>query len=321
MPPLPGAQTCEEVLKVGEATCRLDFWQAMDACTSETLAPKDSFKTPQCITASAKATQDCETSLAPCPPEKTAAVAHKLRAEIMHNPADIAQEDTAQSAPAGSGFHIDIKPVGSEGDAAGSGTTSLAATAVPAVVPSAGGKKFDEHKLADLFKEQMDETSEEEDEAPSKSELGVLQKLAEHEKKKANKNFPEIDTGFLQKITTAKEVAAIAREEEAVEPLTEDPKLSKRARKELKMGSTDWSESLPETLRSEHDDLRGLTQLVHEITHKESEDEVDEDYDNYADALDFDIDPSFGEKEEMKRVSGKLKIPDEVGDFLNQFGA
>jgi len=88
MPRLPGAPGCAAALKVGEATCRLEYWKAVDKCTSETLSNKEAFATKQCKDAQAHATKACMAALSSCSPADAAAEARRLGNAIMihHDP-------------------------------------------------------------------------------------------------------------------------------------------------------------------------------------------------------------------------------------------
>jgi hypothetical protein len=273
MPPLPPGSSCADVLKLGEAACRLHFWQAMDACTSETLAPKEALQAPACVSVTAQATKLCEDSLDRCGAEKATTEAKRLRTEIMQDPNEGSAQapNTPPAAP--------VPPVASSAAVSpasptGSAPATLAATTLT------HDNVIDEKKLAAYMKEQMQQTSVLEDLVQDNGESGVSN-------------------------------------EDAVEPLSEGPKLSKKAKHDFQTAASEWTSShkAKDGWNSEHDDLSDLSQLVHEIKKTGPVDEFDED--DYADGLSFDITP----KEPKEPRDGDPEIPNEIGDFLNQFSA
>merc|ERR1719440_460406 len=89
MPPVPHTKPgCS----TGEEVCKLAFWKARDACTSETLEPAVAYSQPACKAAMHSATQRCETVLVAC---GAGATLQRLEKQIL--PADMThiEGDTA----------------------------------------------------------------------------------------------------------------------------------------------------------------------------------------------------------------------------------
>jgi len=90
MPPLPQAPDCSAESK---ARCKLLLWKALDACTSETLAPSEAYKSPACKKARVNQTKACMEALSGCDKSTAKAVEKRLSAQILPKPAGDDDED------------------------------------------------------------------------------------------------------------------------------------------------------------------------------------------------------------------------------------
>merc|ERR1711990_612222 len=82
--PPPLKMPCKAALAMAEATCRLHFWEAKNACTSDTIAPEKMRAAKPCRNAQARATRTCVASLARCAGAQAKQEAQRLLNEIVN---------------------------------------------------------------------------------------------------------------------------------------------------------------------------------------------------------------------------------------------
>lgn len=91
MPPAPAMKAgltevpaqCDEEQAKSKAACQLHLWEAVDACTSETLSPAEAQATPECAAGRSQSIKQCEEALKACAPDTYKADVQRLKKQVF----------------------------------------------------------------------------------------------------------------------------------------------------------------------------------------------------------------------------------------------